>query len=401
MSVPNIDSIDDSILNNDIDAEGISKFDYYSLDEPIFSMLSKENQSKNLLEFSDLQSFNNANIKNLEGDKECSSAPAPAPIRPPLSQNEKDLGNSHNMECPEAVNKSFDKNNIDEKEILKIFNNYDEYTINDDELIEKPFDKERYFIENENLTKSLNNMENSNADLENKSAALNVIPINDNLNNLNSPPNKINSVNCSNSFSNIQELSCPQNNFKTPLSNKNNETAVLFINTSNHKNKNKKGIVRKLKPDSLRKKIKARLHKKLRQIINIKLKECGSKYFFDLLPQPFVTNVNIEFNKPLLSITMRELFQKTFGFKAKDREKIDYNKRVMKYIEDNPNINNNDKISNFLDSTYEEIIQKYMHGQYLLEDINRLKNEGENSDYINRYTFIAIHWIDFYKNGHI
>ena len=98
---------------------------------------------------------------------------------------------------------------------------------------------------------------------------------------------------------------------------------------------------------------------------------------------------------------MRELFQKTFGFKAKDREKIDYNKRVMKYIEDNPNINNNDKISNFLDSSYEEIIQKYMHGHYLLEDINRLKNEGENSDYINRYSFIAIHWIDFYKNGHI
>ncbi len=42
-----------------------------------------------------------------------------------------------------------------------------------------------------------------------------------------------------------------------------------------------------------------------------------------------------------------------------------------------------------------------MHGKYLLEDIERLKKEGENSDYINRYSFIAIHWIDFYKNGHI
>jgi hypothetical protein len=309
------------------------------------------------------------------------------------------------MECPEVVNKNINTNELDDKakELIKIFNvNNDNENINiydENELIEKPFDKTREFIENESISQTINYIDsNNNPDLENKSAAVNVIPINDNLN---SPPNKINSVNCSNSFSNIQELSCPQNNYKTPLSNKNNETAVLFLNTSNHKNKNKKGIVRKLKPDSLRKKIKARLHKKLKQIINIKLKECGSKYFFDLLPQPFITNVNIEFNKPLLSITMRELFQKTFGFKAKDREKIDYNKRVMKYIEDNPNINNNDKISNFLDSSYEEIIQKYMHGQYLLEDINRLKNEGENSDYINRYTFIAIHWIDFYKNGHI
>ena len=156
-----------------------------------------------------------------------------------------------------------------------------------------------------------------------------------------------------------------------------------------------------MKPDSIRKKIKARVHKKLKLIINDKLKECRSKYFFDLLPQSFVTNINIDFNKPLLNITMRELFQKTFGFKAKDREKINHNKRVLKYLEDNPHINNNDKISNFLDSTYEEIIQKYMHGKYLLEDIERLKKQKENSDYINRYTFIAIHWIDFYKNGHI
>lgn len=402
MSFPNVDIYDDSIFNNDDDAEGVPKFEYFSVEEPFFSMYSKENQFKNSLDISDMQSLSNLNNKNIEGDKECSPAPAPAPLRSPQSQNEnqKDLGNSHNMECPEVVNKYLENNNsnLDEKEMLKIFNNYDEYTINDDdELIEKPFDKERYFIENDNLTKSLNNIENSIFDLENKSAAVNVVPINDNLN---SPPNKINSVSFSNSSSNIQELSCP-NNFKTPLCSKNNDT-ILFINTCNHKNtRNKKGIIRKLKPDSLRKKIKARFHKKLRQIINIKLKECGSKYLFDLLPQPFVTNINIEFNKPLLNITMRELFQKTFGFKAKDREKINYNIRVMKYIEDNPNINNNEKISNFLDSTYEEIIQKYMHGKYLLEDIERLKKEGENSDYINRYSFIAIHWIDFYKNGHI
>ena len=98
---------------------------------------------------------------------------------------------------------------------------------------------------------------------------------------------------------------------------------------------------------------------------------------------------------------MRELFQKTFGFKAKDKEKIDVNKNVIKYLQNNPHIYNDENISSFLESTYEEIIQKYMHGKYLIEDIERLKNEGENADYINRYVFVAKNWIVFYKNGYI
>ena len=40
-----------------------------------------------------------------------------------------------------------------------------------------------------------------------------------------------------------------------------------------------------------------------------------------------------------------------------------------------------------------------MKGNYLLEDIERLKLEGEKEDYINRYIFIAMHWIEFYEKG--
>ena len=98
---------------------------------------------------------------------------------------------------------------------------------------------------------------------------------------------------------------------------------------------------------------------------------------------------------------MRELFKMNFGFKAKDREKIEYNIRILKYIEDNPDINNNPLVRDFLDCKYSQIIKKYMEGKYLLDDIERLKSEGEEEDYINRYTFIALHWIEFYENGYI
>ena len=378
---------------------------YNPLDESFSLIFSKDNQFKNSLEQSEINLLNNSNNRGVEGDKECS--PAPAPLRPsPIpnsNQSQNELSSSHNMECPEVVNKPANNEELDENsfEKQKFFKYNDYINNNEEELIEKPFDINRYFVENENLSQSMNNIDYSNSDLENKSAALNVIPINDNLNSPENKLNNLNSENISNSVSNIQELPCPKNNFFiTPngSKNKHNFEKILFFNIKEEKKTNNKNrLVRKLKPDSLRKKIKARFHKKLRQIINNKLKECGSKFLFELFPQPFITNINIEFNRPLLNITMRELFQKTFGFKAKDREKINYNIQVIKYLEKNPHINNDEYISKFLDSTYEEIIQKYMHGKYLLEDIERLKKEGENRDYINRYTFIAMHWIDFYR----
>ena len=392
--------------------EDYSDFDYSNhnlLDNSFSLIIKKENLSKSSMELNDILSINNNN-KNMEGDKECS--PAPAPLRSSQSlnqgQNQNELSNSHNMECPEVVNKPMNTDELDEqtKEMLKLFNEYN--IIYEDDLVEKPFDKTRYFFENDNLTQTQNNVDSyNNCDLDNKSAAVNVIPGNDNLN---SPPNKINNsinnLNLSNSNSNLQELSCPKNNFviETPSGNKNNLNSenILFINTNEgKKSKNKNGYVRKLKPDSLRKKIKARFHKKLIQIVNKRLKDCGSKLLFDLFPQSFITNINIDFNRPLLKLTMRELFQKTFGFKAKDKEKIDVNKNVIKYLQNNPHIYNDENISSFLESTYEEIIQKYMHGKYLIEDIERLKNEGENADYINRYIFVAKNWIVFYKNGYI
>jgi hypothetical protein len=386
------------------------------LDNSFSLMISEENKNKNPLENieSQFQIINNS--KNSEIDKD--DSPAPAPLRASQSQIQNDLGVSHNMECPEVVQQ--DNKMAD---LIKLFSE-EKYT--EEELIEKPFDQSLYFYHQQNLENSNNGDYINNNELGDKSAAVNAITGEDSTNSL---LNKVNNLDINNSnsiynsnsnintgFNNLEEsYPAPKNNFiPTPLCSKNykeekkdkkyKNEKLLFLNSSKEKkntNNTKSVIYRKLKPDSLRKKIKARFHKKLRQIINTQLKEAGSKYFFDNLPQCFITNINIGFNKPLLNITMRELFQKTFGFKAKDREKIEYNIKVLKYIEDNPDIKNNNKIDEFLDSTYKVIITKYLGGNYLLEDIERLKKEGEKDDYINRYTFIALHWVEFYENGSI
>ena len=395
------------------DKESSNKFDFFEEESnnynPLdnsFSLMSEDNKLKNPADLFESQSQLVNSKNNSDIDKECS--PAPAPLRSSQSQIQTDLGASHNMECPEVVQETEGKINND---VMKIF----PFKENEDDLVEKPFDQSLYYYlcSQQNLENSSNVESNNNSDLGDKSAAVNVINNNESMNSLlykvtNLDINNSNNNNCleefypapKHNFEQAQTPMCAKNcKFKISTQNKKGNTFLFLKNTETKKNRN--NIYRKLKPDSLRKKIKARLHKKLTKIINEKLKKAGSKCYFDMLPQSFITNINIGFNKPLLNLTMRELFQKTFGFKSKDKEKIEYNIRIMKYIEDNPDINNNSEIGDFLDSKYSEIIREYLDGDYLQEDIDRLKEENESEDYINRYNFIAMHWIEFYENGHI
>ena len=389
------------------DKEPSNKFDFFDEESnnfnPLdnsFSLMSEENKLKNPIDLFESQSQLVNSKNNSDIDKECS--PAPAPLRSSQSQIQTDLGASHNMECPEVVQETEGAINND---LIEIF----PFKDNEEDLVEKPFDQNVYYLyTQQNLENSSNIDSNNNSDLGDKSAAVNVINNNESMNSL---LFKVTNLDINNSNNN--NYPAPKHNFEqaqTPLcaknykfnistQNKKGNTLLFLKNTETKKNRN--SIYRKLKPDSLRKKIKARLHKKLTKIINEKLKTAGSKCFFDMLPQSFITNINIGFNKPLLNITMRELFQKTFGFKSKDKEKIDYNIRIMKYIEDNPDINNNSDVSDFLDSKYSEIIREYLDGDYLQEDIERLRDENGGEEYINRYNFIALHWIEFYENGHI
>ena len=390
------------------DKEPSNKFDFFDEESnnfnPLdnsFSLMSEENKLKNPIDLFESQSQLVNSKNNSDIDKECS--PAPAPLRSSQSQIQTDLGASHNMECPEVVQETEGAINND---LIEIF----PFKDNEEDLVEKPFDQNVYYLyTQQNLENSSNIDSNNNSDLGDKSAAVNVINNNESMNSLlfkvtnldiNNSNNNNNYPAPKHNFEQAQTPLCAKNyKFNISTQNKKGNTLLFLKNTETKKNRN--NIYRKLKPDSLRKKIKARLHKKLTKIINEKLKTAGSKCFFDMLPQSFITNINIGFNKPLLNITMRELFQKTFGFKSKDKEKIDYNIRIMKYIEDNPDINNNSDVSDFLDSKYSEIIREYLDGDYLQEDIDRLRDENEGEEYINRYNFIALHWIEFYENGHI
>ena len=175
------------------------------------------------------------------------------------------------------------------------------------------------------------------------------------------------------------------------------ETALTNMNDTTKKEKKK--FLRRYKPDSIRKKIKARLHKKLKDIINKRLKDCGSRMLFESFPQPFITNVNVVQNKAYLKLTMKTLFKMFFGNKAKDKEKVKTNIKVLNYLDSNNRIRIQSGVDDFLNSIYEDILGNYLNGKLFEEDVNKLSMEGETKKYIEKYYFLGKHWIEFYNNN--
>ena len=261
--------------------------------------------------------------------------------------------------------------------------------------------------DNENIENS-NNNQNSKVNLVNSSK--NVIametPGNNNLSNSSSSQTS--------NKSSTPTPYCSSSNF-TPLNNSSNNKNEIVCQTFSgdenleenetpetplKKTKTKKGKT-KIKLEGVRKKIKARMHKRIKSYYNQKLKESGSKMFFDTLPQSFIQDVSIIKNKAYLNLTMRALLTMIFGTRAKDKEKININKKLLHYLDNNPDIVMNSGVDNFLNSLYRDIIKEYVEGELFEEDIEKLKTEKNSKEYIDKYIYIAKHLIEFYENGKI
>lgn len=180
-----------------------------------------------------------------------------------------------------------------------------------------------------------------------------------------------------------------------------NTRNIFVISTKSFKKKNKPNNKRKSDPDNIRKKIKARFLKSLKNTINKRLKKAGANYFFHFLPQNFICNVKKKENKDALHLTFKEIFSKNFG-EDKDNihksyiEKIEYNIKVINYLEKNRIIG---KISNYIyfkNMEYFEIYEEYLKSKEFEMDIIKLKEE-ESDDYIKKYIKLAFNLNNFFS----
>ena len=358
----------------------------YESDQSNFLNNEDSDQNNNIYEFSIIPKSNKEEPNYFS---ECNDSPAPIS---PINNNS---NNIPNKALEELNDFSLFQNGNEEDSIDNNMEKQGDFQKED--FVNTPSGDNDDIIYHNNLnskTPNLNNNCINNIQLE--------TPENNNLSN-SSSQNKNKSSILSSSLNNNTPLNNSLNkkideNCKTLSGLEKPEEDKTFVTLK--KGKTKRGKT-KFKLEGIRKKIKSRLHKRLKAYYNKKLKDCGSKMFLDSFPQSFITNVNVANNKTYLKLTIRTLLTMIFGTRAKDKEKISVNKKLLQYLDNHPDIRINSGIDKFLNSSYKDVINEYINGDLFLKDIEKLKKENKSKEYIDKYIDIAKHWIEFYENGKI
>ena len=198
-------------------------------------------------------------------------------------------------------------------------------------------------------------------------------------------------------------LSDNNNRFKQYIDNTPFRTNKYKNDSMGNKKREKKQ--RKYKPDDIRKKIKVRFHKKIKNILNENLKKAGANELFSFLPQFFIGNISKKFNYQYMNTTFEKLlsidfsdFQKEYFNKECDYKQFIKNKKTLEYLKKNPEIS---KISGFDElkkMKYRDILFAYFSSLEFEHSIEQLEEEKEVAEYIQEYIFLAKSYIEYFTS---
>ena len=180
------------------------------------------------------------------------------------------------------------------------------------------------------------------------------------------------------------------------------KTKKYYINENGKKRRIKRE--RKYKSDDIRKKIKVKFHKTIKNIINKNLKEVGSKKLFKFLPQIFMGNISQKFNykyleysyKDLLLTDFSSLFQNEYKNKKIDFNNYINNKHTIEYLEENEEISINSGFYFIKDMKYKDMLEAYFSSKQFENSIIELKNKNENIDYIQQYIKLSKEYLNYF-----
>ena len=200
------------------------------------------------------------------------------------------------------------------------------------------------------------------------------------------------------------------------LFNPRKEKAINYTIKEENKENRIFGIVatkRKQKSDDVRKKIKARFLKILKNKINENLKRVNSEKLFDYFPQCFVADINKKRNKEIINMPFKELVNTDFYNKYKNnKNKTDEDKQneaktkhekkylknieVMKYLEHNEDIRKKINFDDFEKRTFKELFNEYLESKGFDDHICKLKL-NESQEYVQNYIINAFNFINHYS----
>ena len=194
---------------------------------------------------------------------------------------------------------------------------------------------------------------------------------------------------------------------KSPLTNGANNTQFItnkYITSSDESQKREKKA-RKYKPDDIRKKIKVRFHKKIKNIINENLKKAGSNQLFSFLPQLFLGNISKKFNYQYMNKTFEEIlsinfsdFQKEYPNKECDKKQFVKNKKTLEYLENNEEISEISGFNELKKMKYRDILRHYFSSIEFEQSIKQLEKEHEDNEYIQEYVCLAKGYLDYFMD---
>ena len=163
---------------------------------------------------------------------------------------------------------------------------------------------------------------------------------------------------------------------------------------------------RKYKPDDIRKKIKARFHKSIKNIVNENLRQAGSKHTFSFLPQIFISSISREQNHKILNLSYRDLLKKDFissidesKYKNKrvDLAKYKNNLNVLDYLDKNPDICEKSGFDLISRMKYGDLLEEYFRSCEFENAVRKLREENEEEDYIKEYINKAKTYVKFFS----
>ena len=180
------------------------------------------------------------------------------------------------------------------------------------------------------------------------------------------------------------------------------KTKKYYLNEKGKIRREKKG--RKYKPDDIRKKIKVKIHKTLKIIMNNNLKRAGSQKFFKYLPQLFIGNITQKFNSKYLDFTYKDLLLTDFTICQNDykNKKIDYNnylknKDTVEYLEQNIEVSINSGFDLIKNMKYKDILKAYFSSKQYEYSVLELKNKKEDYNYIQDYIKFSKNYLEYFS----
>ena len=151
--------------------------------------------------------------------------------------------------------------------------------------------------------------------------------------------------------------------------------------------------------DNMRKKIKRSfLNYALIKKLNDKLKSKGYAKYFEKFPSFFVTDIDRKRNKDILNMTLKEIFEKKELYKYENQKGFSNYLHNLKVVQ-SEEISENSDFKNIFNKTFSELYIEYINSDdYKIVEINRLKENKMNDEYIKRYIYLSRNLIEFFRD---